>query len=128
MSSSRPKSLYQIYAGSGSRTQVTVPSRLLGGGNVQTTARVVRLGGRVRWETNTLAEELADQGRFQDAIAIYELNADFYPRSSAIAASLGRLYEELADTAAAIRSYERTLELRPNNNRVAERLRALREG
>ncbi len=78
------------------------------------------------WETNTLAEELAAQGRFQDAIAIYELNADFYPRSSAIAGSLGRLYEQVADTAAAIRSYERTLELRPNNDRVAERLRALR--
>ena len=77
------------------------------------------------WETNTLAEELAAQGRFQDAIAIYELNAEFYPGSYAIAGSLGRLYEQVADTAAAIRSYERTLELRPNRRGVAERLRAL---
>ena len=78
------------------------------------------------WETNTLAEELAAQGRFRDAIAIYKLNADFYPRSSAIAGSLGRLYEQVADTAAAIRSYERTLELRPNHRGAAERLRVLR--
>ncbi len=78
------------------------------------------------WETNTLAEELAAQSRFRDAIAIYELNADFYPRSSAIAGSLARLYEQVADTAAAIRSYERVLELRPNNQRAVERLRVLR--
>ena len=57
---------------------------------------------------------------------IYELNANFYPSSSAIAGSLARLYEQVADTAAAIRAYERTLELRPNNQQAAERLRALR--
>ncbi len=78
------------------------------------------------WETNTLAEELTAQGRFRDAISIYELNANFYPSSSAIAGSLARLFEQVADTAAAIRSYERTLELRPNNQQAAERLRALR--
>lgn len=78
------------------------------------------------WETNTLAEDLEREGRFRDAIAIYELNAEFYPRSTAIAGSLGHLYEQVGDTAAAIRSYERVLELRPDNQRAAERLRALR--
>ena len=78
------------------------------------------------WETNTLAEDLEAQGRFPDAIAIYELNAEFYPRSTAIAGSLARLYEQVADTAAAIRSYQRILELRPNNQQAAQRLRALR--
>ncbi len=78
------------------------------------------------WETNTLAEDLEAQGRFPDAIAIYELNAEFYPRSAAIAGSLARLYEQVADTAAAIRSYQRILELRPNNQQAAQRLRALR--
>ena len=78
------------------------------------------------WETNTFAEDLEDRGQLRDAIAIYELNSEFYPRSTAIAGSLGRLYEQVADTAAAIRSYERILELRPNNQRAAERLRVLR--
>ena len=78
------------------------------------------------WEMNTFAERLARDGRPRDAIAIYELNAEFYLNSGSIALSLGRLYEGEGDTDSAIRYYERTLELIPNHRGARARLDALR--
>ena len=78
------------------------------------------------WEMNVLAERLARDDRARDAIAIYELNAEFHPNSRSIAFSLGRLYENVGDVEAAIRYYERVLELAPNNQAAIERLEALR--
>lgn len=78
------------------------------------------------WETNTLAERLARDGRTRDAIAIYEMNAVYYPQSISIAFSLGGLYEELDETDRAITYYERVLELRPEHTGAQERLDVLR--
>ncbi len=63
------------------------------------------------WETNELAAELAEEGRTADAIVIYELNAEFHPESATIQGSLGQLYEEIGDLDAALRAYEKALEL-----------------
>ena len=79
------------------------------------------------WEVNTLAEVLAEEGRPRDAIAIYELNAEFHADSSSIALSLGNFCEIVEDKDAAIRRYERALELRPNSERAQKRLEALRQ-
>jgi tetratricopeptide (TPR) repeat protein len=62
------------------------------------------------WETNELADELAEEGRIDDAIAIYELNAEFH-ESPSIQAALGELYAEKGDTEAAISAYEKAIEL-----------------
>jgi len=78
------------------------------------------------WEMNVLAERLAREGRPRDAIAIYEINSESYPRSTSIALSLGALYEEIGDREAAIRSYETVLRLVPGHARARERLEALR--
>ena len=80
------------------------------------------------WETNILAETLAREDRHQDAIAIYELNAEFYPESFSIFSSLGQLYEQVSDVEAAIRSYERALEIRPGNPGVERLLGELKGG
>ena len=80
------------------------------------------------WETNVTAERLARDGRSQDAIAIYELNAEFYPESASIALALARLYEGEEEIETAIRYYERVLELAPNNRAAQQRLEALRGG
>ena len=60
--------------------------------------------------------------------AIYELNLEFYPRSSGILFGVAQLYEEIDDTEAAIGYYERVLELRPGDPTVTARLEALRGG
>ena len=70
---------------------------------------------------------LAEEGRPRDAIAIYELNAEFHADSSSIALSLGNFCEIVEDKDAAIRRYERALELRPNRERAQKRLEALRQ-
>ena len=80
------------------------------------------------WETNILAETLAREDRHRDAIAIYELNAEFYPESFSIFSSLGQLYEQVSDVEAVIRSYERALEIRPGNPGVERRLGELKGG
>ncbi len=81
-----------------------------------------------QWETNVIAERLARDGRPRDAIAIYELNAEFYPESASIALALARLYEGEEEIETAIGYYERVLELRPDNQAAQERLEALRGG
>lgn len=78
------------------------------------------------WETNVLAEQLQRDGRPTDAIAVYLLNAEYYPESASIQLSLGQLYEEVGDTASAVTHYERTLELAPDNRVATERLRVLK--
>lgn len=81
-----------------------------------------------QWETNTLAERLARDERYEDAIAVYELNLEFYPESVSILSALGQLHEEIDDTEGAVGYYERVLELSPENQRALARLEALRGG
>lgn len=78
------------------------------------------------WETNTLAEELTREGRERDAIAIYQLNAEYYPESVSIQLSLGELFEEVGEVDSAIAAYERVLELRPGQQTATEKLEELR--
>lgn len=80
------------------------------------------------WETNVAAERLERDGRLEDAIGVYQMNSEFYPQSSSITASLGRLYEAVADTASAIEWYERTLELQADHRPARRRLAALQGG
>ena len=80
------------------------------------------------WEVNTLAERLQGEGRTADAIAIYELNARHHPGSISIHSRLGALHEAQGDPRAAILSYERVLEIDPENQVALSRLRALRGG
>lgn len=80
------------------------------------------------WETNTLAESLGAEGRYQDAIAVYEVNLEFHPESVSILSALGQLHEELGDTDGAVRYYERVLEVSPANRQALARLEALRGG
>jgi len=79
------------------------------------------------WEMNTLAERLARDGRTADAVAVYSLNAEYYPESAAIMIGLGQPYERTSDTAAAIRQYRRALEVWPTSRVARERLDALRQ-
>lgn len=78
------------------------------------------------WEVNTLADRLTAEERYEDAIAIYELNLEFYPESVSILFSLGGLYERIDDTEAALGYYERVLELMPGNTQAQGRIDALR--
>ena len=62
-----------------------------------------------------------------DAIALLQLNAEFYPKSSATYAALGQAYVKKNDTSNAIKSYEKAVELDPNNQNAKRQLEQLKK-
>jgi len=69
---------------------------------------------------------LLRRGAAARALDVFKLNVEEYPASANAHDSLGEGYAATGDVAQAIRSYERSLELNPQNANAAERLRALR--
>jgi len=75
---------------------------------------------------NALGYRLLGAGRIRDAVSVFELNVDEYPEASNPYDSLGEACLAAGDTARAIASYERSLELDPGNangRAVLERIR-----
>ncbi len=64
--------------------------------------------------------------RFDDAVALFQLNVELFPGSSNTYDSLGEGYMMRGDTALAIRNYERSLELDPSNDNAVEMLERMR--
>jgi hypothetical protein len=62
-----------------------------------------------------------------DAIVWLQLNTEFYPRSSATYAALGQAYARKNDTANAVKSFEKALELDPNNQTAKRELELLKK-
>mgnify|MGYP002623102707 CR=1 FL=1 len=77
------------------------------------------------WEMNTLADRLEREGRLRDAIAMYRMNLEHYPRSVSVLLALGRLYEEVEEVEEAVGYYRRALEVAPGNAFATARLEAL---
>lgn len=76
----------------------------------------------------SVAERLMEGGDLDAAARLLELNLEFLPESAQSAFVLAQIHEERGETADAIRYYERTLELAPDNRRAQQRLDALRGG
>lgn len=77
-------------------------------------------------ETNEVADELAEEGRVEDAITLYEMNRRYHPESLAIHAALGGLYERAGRTDDAVAAWEKVLEIRPQHREAAARLAELK--
>ncbi|MFT5142987.1 MAG: hypothetical protein ACI84D_001607 [Thalassolituus oleivorans] len=77
-------------------------------------------------ETNDIGSKLMEAERYEDAIVIYELNAEFHPESATIQATLGQLYAETGNKAAAIAAYEKALELGAPARRIQPALEELK--
>jgi hypothetical protein len=67
-----------------------------------------------------MATPLVNADKPDDAITWLQLNAEFYPKSSATYSALGQAYSKKSDTPNAIKSFEKAVELDPNNQ-VAKR-------
>ena len=72
-----------------------------------------------------LARGLVAAGKTVEAIAILEMNAEFNPRSVTIAFELGELYRQRGDKDKAIASYQRALQINPDNPAARQRLAEL---
>ena len=77
------------------------------------------------WRINELARHLVAANRIPDAIAILEMNGEFNPRSQSIPYELGELYRRQGDRDKAIASYQKALQLNPQNQQVRQRLTEL---
>ena len=77
-------------------------------------------------QLNTLGYRLLELKRTPEAIEIFKLNVTTNPRSANAYDSLGEAYATQGDTAHAVASYRRSLELNPDNTNAARMLRTLR--
>ena len=76
------------------------------------------------WEINELARRLFVAKDLRSAIAILEMNGEYYPKSSSIDFQIGELYRELGEKDKALPRYKAALEkepgLQPARARIAE--------
>jgi predicted Zn-dependent protease len=77
------------------------------------------------WSMNEFARTLREQGKVAEAIAMLELNSEFYPNSPAISMGLGDMYRETGDKAKALERYKKVLERQPNNPVAKQRVEEL---
>jgi tetratricopeptide (TPR) repeat protein len=74
-------------------------------------------------ELNTLGYQLINAGKFKEAIRIFQLNVEVYPRSSNVYDSLGEAYLDGGDKPRAIANYQKAVRLDPNNRNAIAALR-----
>jgi tetratricopeptide (TPR) repeat protein len=76
-------------------------------------------------ELNTLGYELLHGNKFTEAIRIFELNVEAYPKSANVYDSLGEAYMDAGNKPPAIANYKKSLELNPKNGGAALMLQKL---
>lgn len=74
---------------------------------------------------NGLGYSLMTQKKLSEAIAMFKLNTEFYPKSANVYDSLAEAYEANGDKELAIRNYKKSLELNPKNDGAVQALRKL---
>jgi CubicO group peptidase (beta-lactamase class C family) len=78
-------------------------------------------------QMNRLGYDLLGLKRMKDAIEVFKLNVEDYPKSSNTYDSLGEAYMLDGNKELAIKNYERSVELNPKNTNGVETLQKLRE-
>jgi hypothetical protein len=74
------------------------------------------------WEINERARKLAERGKTAEAIAMLEMNGEFYPQSSSIDLQLAELHRMRGETDKAITRYRLVLQKQPDNRQARQRL------
>ncbi len=77
-------------------------------------------------EINGWGYKLIGQKRMADALEIFKLNVYLFPTSANTFDSLGEIYAELGDRELAIKNYEQSLKLNPQNKNADQQIRKLR--
>ncbi|MGB6386957.1 MAG: tetratricopeptide repeat protein [Terriglobales bacterium] len=77
-------------------------------------------------DLNRLGYILMSQNQLDTAIQILRLNVESYPDSANAYDSLGEVYAKHGDRELAIKNYEKSIQLNPNNHGAEEALRRLR--
>ena len=72
-------------------------------------------------QMNRIGYDLLSAKRVKDAIEVFKLNVADYPQSANVYDSLGEAYGANGDRELAIKNYERSVELDPNNTHGSRR-------
>ena len=76
-------------------------------------------------ELNTLGYQLIKAKKVKEAIRIFQVNVEAYPRSGNVYDSLGEAYMDDGDKPQAIANYQKSLQLNPKNRNGAKMLQKL---
>jgi tetratricopeptide (TPR) repeat protein len=76
---------------------------------------------------NQLGYMLLEKGRDADAIAIFKLNVEEYPKSGNVYSSLAAAYSKDGQKQQAITNYRKSLELDPKNQNAVNKLKELEQ-
>jgi CubicO group peptidase (beta-lactamase class C family) len=76
---------------------------------------------------NGVGYSLLESGKTQDAITVFERNAQEYPKSANAFDSLGEAYMKAGQKELAIQNYEKSLQLDPKNPNAIEMLKQLKD-
>jgi tetratricopeptide (TPR) repeat protein len=77
------------------------------------------------WEINELARRLSDDKDTASAIAILEMNGEFYPKSPSIDFQIGELHRMRGEKDLALASYRKTLDKAPDHQGAKTRIAEL---
>jgi tetratricopeptide (TPR) repeat protein len=75
---------------------------------------------------NSLGYSLLGAKKIREAIEVFKLNVEAYPRSFNVYDSLGEAYMANGDTELAIKNYEISVQMNPENTGGIEALKKLR--
>ncbi|MBU1013916.1 MAG: tetratricopeptide repeat protein [Bacteroidetes bacterium] len=75
---------------------------------------------------NTLGYRLLNKEMNDPAIEVFTINVDLYPASADVYDSLGEAYMKSGQKDLAIKNYQKSLELNPQNSNALEKLRVLK--
>jgi CubicO group peptidase (beta-lactamase class C family) len=76
-------------------------------------------------QVNSVGYWLLGKKRVKDAVEVFKMNVDDFPNSSNAYDSLGEAYMINGDKELAIKNYQRSLELNPNNTNAVEMIKKL---
>ncbi len=76
---------------------------------------------------NRIGYYLMNSGKISEAIEVFKLNVELFPGSFNVYDSLGEAYMKSGDNKNAIKNYQKSLELNPENNNAKEMLKVLEE-
>lgn len=79
-------------------------------------------------ELNTLGYRLMGTGKLKEAIEIFKLNVEAYPKGFNTYDSLAEAYVNNKEHELAIQNYKKSLELNPNNTSASDALKRLEKG
>ena len=74
---------------------------------------------------NRIGYDLLERDRVSDAITVFQLNAEEYPKVANVYDSLAEAYAKAGNRRLAIENYKRSLELDPKNQNAIDHLKDL---